>query len=444
MMVMIMRIAGRVKRRGILRMVTFHCRRVSKKKRFAQDSDGRWGALFDDKKRFDNSSYNCGGGGGFNNYDDGKVEMTPPLFLQELAHLSSLCAAVAFCTLRNDNEDVDVPLGTYRPGSSWPEVDPDHIPSSSGYHKKSFTSSVKYYFGIYPTAIERTNRNASRPLPVLGGVSPAEIKALGYARGPYAKFTLAWSWLSEFIIREHTAGSLGGIAFPMIARVFQFLSDGTVHYNQARKVAYIPFPFPHAQLTTFFVTITAIVGVPLLTNQYVAQLWLGASLTFFSVTCIVGLHEVARELENPYRNVPNDIPLVTLMAEYNESLLVMYAGFHPDHRRAVNRGNDGRCGVNGEINVEGRWARQMAQNRANFRMLSLNGTRPHVPQSQVHSSVIPHMSPPSLPVPLFPGIKEMSITATAEAMTGLRRLVEQQAVEIERLKMLIATGEETT
>ena len=230
----------------------------------------------------------------------------------------------------------------------------------------------------------------------------------------------------------------------MISRVFQFLSDGTVHYNQARKVAYIPFPFPHAQLTTFFVTITAIVGVPLLTNQYVAQLWLGASLTFFSVTCIVGLHEVARELENPYRNVPNDIPLVTLMAEYNESLLVMYAGFHPDHRRAVNRGNDGRCGVNGEINVEGRWARQMAQNRANFRMLSLNGTRPHVPQSPVHSSVIPHMSPPSLPVPLFPGIKEMSITATAEAMTDLRRLVEQQAVEIERLKMLIATGEETT
>ena len=87
---------------------------VEKKKRFAQDSDGRWGALFDDKKRFDNSSYNFGGGGGFNNYDDGKVEMTPPLFLQELAHLSSLCAAVAFCTLRNDNEDVDVPLGTYR------------------------------------------------------------------------------------------------------------------------------------------------------------------------------------------------------------------------------------------------------------------------------------------------------------------------------------------
>jgi hypothetical protein len=43
-----------------------------------------------------------------------------------------------------------------------------------------------------------------------------------------------------------------------------------------------------------------------------------------------GIHEVARELENPFRNVPNEIPLSTLMAEANEALLTMYAGYHPD------------------------------------------------------------------------------------------------------------------
>merc|ERR1711953_1333430 len=53
-------------------------------------------------------------------------------------------------------------------------------------------------------------------------------------------------------------------------------------------------------------------------------------LTFTTVVCLTGLHEVARELENPFRNAPNDIPLCTLLAMYNESLVTMCSGFHPD------------------------------------------------------------------------------------------------------------------
>ena len=55
----------------------------------------------------------------------------------------------------------------------------------------------------------RTRYNAARPLPVIGGVSDAEIQMLQMARGPYAKVQLCFGWLSEFIIREHLAGSLG-------------------------------------------------------------------------------------------------------------------------------------------------------------------------------------------------------------------------------------------
>ena len=49
-----------------------------------------------------------------------------------------------------------------------------------------------------------------------------------------------------------------------------------------------------------------------------------------TVTALSGVHEVARELENPFRNVPNEIPLATIMAEANEALITMYAGYHPD------------------------------------------------------------------------------------------------------------------
>jgi hypothetical protein len=42
------------------------------------------------------------------------------------------------------------------------------------------------------------------------------------------------------------------------------------------------------------------------------------------------MHEVARELSNPYNTVPNDLPLNNFQAQFNEALVTMYAGFHPD------------------------------------------------------------------------------------------------------------------
>jgi hypothetical protein len=164
---------------------------------------------------------------------------------------------------------------------------------------------------------------------VLGGVSDNEIAFLQRARGPYAKTQLCWFWLSEFVIREHLAGSLGNVGPPIISRIVQFLSDGMKHYNEARKITSIPFPFVHAQLSALFIFVVA-VCIPFLMNQYANQAWLGGTLTFLVVTCLAGLHEVARELENPFRNAPNDIPLCTMMAMYNESLITMFAGFHPD------------------------------------------------------------------------------------------------------------------
>lgn len=39
---------------------------------------------------------------------------------------------------------------------------------------------------------------------------------------------------------------------------------------------------------------------------------------------------MARELESPFFNVPNDLPLNNFQAQFNEALLTMFAGYHPD------------------------------------------------------------------------------------------------------------------
>lgn len=258
---------------------------------------------------------------------------TPPLFLQELAHLSSLCCAVALSTLRNDLDDAESPLDVYKPGEPWPAADPGKLPQevlAEAYPYGLFFRNVRYLLGVENSRSARTRYNAVRPLLVIGGVSDNEIAFLQRAKGPLAKTQLAWQWLTEFIMREHLAGSTGDVAPPIVSRIVQFLSDGMIYYNHARKIMFVPFPFPHAQLSAFFVMVM-LLAVPLLMHQYTNETWLGAILTFLTVTCLAGLHEVARELENPFRNAPNDIPLCTLQAFYNEALLTMFAGYHPDH-----------------------------------------------------------------------------------------------------------------
>lgn len=245
--------------------------------------------------------------------------------LHRLAHLTSLLTAVAFSTLRGDTDETDLAFQAYIPGLPWPPVDPDNALNKTMWTLQGFL----YSMGMARTSIQRQQYNNSRPFSVLGGVSECELVQLRLARGPLAKSQVCCNWLAEFIVREHLAGALGPVQAPHISVLLSLLADGMLQYNSARKVMSVPFPFPHAQLSVMYILL-AIPSVALLMDQYVEETSLGMLLSFFTIACLVGIHEVARELENPYRNVPNELPLVTMQAELNESLLTMYAGFHPD------------------------------------------------------------------------------------------------------------------
>eukprot|EP00529_Nitzschia_sp_RCC80_P015446 CAMPEP_0113482500 /NCGR_PEP_ID=MMETSP0014_2-20120614/22950_1 /TAXON_ID=2857 /ORGANISM="Nitzschia sp." /LENGTH=703 /DNA_ID=CAMNT_0000376017 /DNA_START=354 /DNA_END=2461 /DNA_ORIENTATION=- /assembly_acc=CAM_ASM_000159 len=257
--------------------------------------DGNWGAYYTKNPNhplatfYDPTNPSYVSPKGFASTAGGR---TPPLFLQELAHLSSLLVAVALSTLRNDSDGSESPLGCYEPGAPWPAVDPaedEYVQMEMG----SISSIIKTFLSTGRSPEEQTRFNALRPLPVIGGVSDAEIRFLQMARGPSAKTQLCWNWLSEFIIREHLAGSTGKVGPPIISRIIQFLGDGMIYYNHARKVMFVPFPFVHAQISVIF-NVVVIFYAPFLMFQYVSEIWLGSTLTFFLVLCLCGINEVAR------------------------------------------------------------------------------------------------------------------------------------------------------
>lgn len=264
------------------------------------------------------------------NLDGGmENEQAPSLFLQEATHLLSLLSAVAFTTLRSDLSKAPAPLCEYETGSPWPSVDPDSDVHDNFYEMTQEFMVLNYLIGNVRTAEQRTVYNSCRPIAVLGGVSDAEIEMLQRARGPVAKMALCSMWLQEFISREFEAGALGKTAPPIVSRLYQFVSDGTLGYNQARKVAYIPFPFPHTQLTTFYVVVITLV-MPILMLTFVIDTAVAAVMNFLTIGVFLGLWHVSTELEDPFRNVPNDLPLNNFQAQFNEALVVMFAGFHPE------------------------------------------------------------------------------------------------------------------
>ena len=218
------------------------------------------------------------------------------------------------------------------PVLKWPPVDPDDLDAEirEGYHSNNrILLILSWLLGLTRTRKELTLYNAARPFRVLGGVSDAEMHLLQNARGSSAKVALCSLWLQEFVTREHLAGSTDGVAAPIISRLYQYCSDGMLGYNQAKKIAYTPFPFPHAQVTTLFVAVV-VVFMPVLMYSFANSSWLAYLLDFFTVLCFVSLHMVARELENPFTAVPNDLPLPTIQAEFNEALISMFAGYNPD------------------------------------------------------------------------------------------------------------------
>ena len=103
---------------------------------------------------------------------------------------------------------------------------------------EKFYYAFLHFIGSGRSPVERAKYNAARPLSILGGVSDQEIRMLQTARGALAKTQLCWFWLSEFLTREYEDGAHGAL----LSRCMQFLSDGMLSYNEARKIMFNPFP----------------------------------------------------------------------------------------------------------------------------------------------------------------------------------------------------------
>merc|ERR1719387_2193070 len=109
---------------------------------------------------------------------------------------------------------------------------------------------------------------------------------------------------------------------PVLSRVFQELSNGMLFRNNALKIATTPFPFPYAQMSALLL-LTHWIITPLVmclwTNHYV---WTFL-FTFIPVLSLWCIQFIAAEIEHPFGNDINDLPVQDLQKELNVTLLML-------------------------------------------------------------------------------------------------------------------------
>lgn len=109
---------------------------------------------------------------------------------------------------------------------------------------------------------------------------------------------------------------------PVLSRVFQTISRGQVNLANCKKITSTLFPFPYAQLIALLLFIFSI-GTPVVMASISTSMFWGVLFTLVPVFCLYALNLIARELELPFGQDPNDLPLKDFQDHMNKSLIML-------------------------------------------------------------------------------------------------------------------------
>lgn len=127
---------------------------------------------------------------------------------------------------------------------------------------------------------------------------------------------------------------------PIASRVYQTLSRGLVNLLNAKKITDTKFPFPFAQLITILLVLYSFL-TPLLVSVAIPNSGMAAFISFWPVFASFSLNFAAIELEMPFGDDDNDLPLNDFQAEMNTSLMMLL------HEKAdIKAGTSGTCDRN--------------------------------------------------------------------------------------------------
>eukprot|EP00929_Paragymnodinium_shiwhaense_P113313 TRINITY_DN8158_c0_g2_i1.p1 TRINITY_DN8158_c0_g2~~TRINITY_DN8158_c0_g2_i1.p1 ORF type:complete len:539 (+),score=82.79 TRINITY_DN8158_c0_g2_i1:78-1694(+) len=151
-----------------------------------------------------------------------------------------------------------------------------------------------------------------------------ERAALQYLAEAPDKCEVILHWIQRLIVQNHYSGVVP-IPPPILSRVFQELGNGILDIQGARKIADYPFPFPYAQTISLFLLLHWIVS-PAIGAFLIPTPWAAGVVTFCTTFAVWSINYIAAELEMPFGDDANDLPIGELQQNFNASLRAL---MHP-------------------------------------------------------------------------------------------------------------------
>lgn len=112
------------------------------------------------------------------------------------------------------------------------------------------------------------------------------------------------------------------IPAPILSRVFQTLSRGFVNLLNAQKIAVTRFPFPFAHLIATTLLIVTAVTPFYMATVVESKIW-APLFTFIPIFGLTSLNLIAIELEMPFGQDTNDLPIHLFQDRINDCLLML-------------------------------------------------------------------------------------------------------------------------
>lgn len=153
------------------------------------------------------------------------------------------------------------------------------------------------------------------------GIDKESLRFLSSKMDKHQRCEIVAQWIQRLIINADRSGIID-VAPPILTRCFQELSQGLVHIINARIMTGIPFPFPYAQMLSLLMVIHWLVTPAFFALVINSHVW-SSLLTFLCVLAFWGTNYIAAEIESPFGDAPNDLPLFALQKDMNSSLWVL-------------------------------------------------------------------------------------------------------------------------
>lgn len=133
---------------------------------------------------------------------------------------------------------------------------------------------------------------------------------------------LVYTWIQDLVVLRLKEGGLA-VPPPVATRLFQEMTTGMAGYNNAKMLHDTPFPFPYVQIVTIGLMVFT------LTCPFVMACitWHGFGIffSFIAVSGFYALEKVAQELEDPFGDDDNDLPLTEYQHVLNVRLRQLLA-----------------------------------------------------------------------------------------------------------------------